>query len=108
MDTEDVNTILEFTNMKQKFHDETAKAYPNTGQPEMCWLFDQVLGIDPRTIAAEPITKKTYKSFILDDNGKRLVNPKTQTSFRVTRKFTPQQQKALREWWVILPEEMKA
>lgn len=108
MDTEDVNTILEFTNMKQKFHDEAAKAYPNTGQPEMCWLFDQVLGIDPRLIAAEPITKKTYKAFIMKGDNTKLPNPKTKASFVVTRKFTPQQQKALREWWIILPEEMKA
>jgi hypothetical protein len=102
------NTLQTFYDLRQRFHDEANKAYPQTGDPEMCWLFDQALGIDPRHVTAEPITKKTYKVFILDERGKRVTDPKTHEFYRITRKFDRAQQRTVAEWWPLLPDRMKA
>jgi hypothetical protein len=105
---QEVSTYLQFAEVRDKFRTEAHKMYPNSAQPEMCWLFDMVLKIDPRVVAMEPITLKKYKVFMMDLHGKRMVNPKTNEFYRVTRYFSPEQIKEVRNWWPLLPQEMRA
>lgn len=98
---------LALIQLRFKFHDQTKELYPGVPYPEFVWLFDVALGLDPRAVAQKPITKKQYKSFIMDGYGNKELNPLTGSAVTVTRSFTPEQRKIVREWWPLLPEEMK-
>lgn len=77
--------------------------YPKTVDPVLCYVLDMELGLDPRTMPLEQdISKKTYKVFMFEPGGKKLLRDKDYEPVVVTRKFTPVQQKKLREWWPIL------
>jgi hypothetical protein len=95
----------EYEDLKQKFHDKVAELYPGVKYPEVCWLFDVALNIDPRTVVEAPISKKSYKTLILDENGKRTIL--NGEALSVTRKFDPRQAKIVREWWPLIPEDIK-
>jgi hypothetical protein len=97
--------MSEYEELKQKFHDKVADLYPGVKYPEVCWLFDVALNIDPRTVVEAPISKKSYKVMILDENGKRVSHNDQVLS--VTRKFSPKQAKIVREWWPLIPEGIK-
>lgn len=92
--------------------------YPGVRFPGDCYIFDMVLGIDPRLVSAmRPVTEFTYCVFVLDaDSNKtaRAVNVvdgdreyTTQETVQVTRKFTQQQRKLLKEWWPLMSDEAK-
>lgn len=107
-DVEEVDSPeLALIQLRYKFHDQTKEIYPDVRYPEMVWLFDVALGMDPRPISEHPITKKQYKTFIVDGYGNRELNPLTGNAVTVTRSFTAEQRKIVREWWPLLPEEMK-
>lgn len=103
--TSDDNLKLQFWEMKRKFREAAREQYPGTPYPEMAWLFDQVLGMDPREVVMHPIRKKSYLSFVLTPDGQHRRGV-TGEVVRVRRKFTPEQQKLIRQWWVLLPQEM--
>ena len=104
-DTE-ISEQEQFWELKRKWREETQKMYPDAVEPELSWLFDQALKIDPRVISQSPITKKTYKTFILDANGRRQHHPDGRPLI-VTRRFTTEQQKIVKEWWPLIPTRMQ-
>lgn len=105
-----VSAMTKFERMRKTFHDLASEAYPGVAYPEMCWLFDAVLDVDAKLIVQEPISKKSYTSFVLNADGSReLIMSKNgyAVTRKVKRKFTPRQQELVREWWPLLPHEMK-
>lgn len=95
----------ELEKLRFKFYNKTKQLYPNVRYPQVCWLFDVALGIDPRIVAAEPISHKQYTVLILDENGKRIIRNKE--ILKVVRKFDSKQAKIVREWWPLIPDDIK-
>lgn len=105
-----VSVMTKFEQMRRTFHELAQEAYPEVKYPEMCWLFDIVLDVDAKLIVQAPISKKSYTSFVETFDGKResITNVNGFVKYRqVKRKFTPRQQELVREWWPLLPDEMK-
>lgn len=99
--------------LRRKFNKECEDMYPGVVYPGDCYVFDMVLGIDPRLIVADQaVTKKTYKQFVLDPSDKKKVLLYNAVSgeveaVKVVRKFDSKQQKAIREWWHLLSPEIR-
>lgn len=105
-----VSVMTKFERMRKTFHDLAQESYPGVLYPEMCWLFDIVLDVDATLIVQEPISKKAYVTFVKNESGNRetVILPSGLVKYRkVKRKFTPRQQELVREWWPLLPDEMK-
>lgn len=81
--------------------------YPGAAHPGDCWVFDIVLGIDPRSVVLKPITKKEYHVYLLKADGTKTRRPNGTGPFVITRKFTPRQQQDLREWWPLMSDFIK-
>lgn len=95
--------------MRDKFNRELREReyYPNTPSPGDCYVFDVVLGIDPRLLPInQVISTKTYKTMVLDPQGKRERTPNGEPRL-VTRPFTNKQRKALKEWWPLLSDRIR-
>lgn len=90
----------QFALQREKFNDELRKRgyYPDATHPGNCYIFDVVLGIDPRTVAADLVTRKGYTAFWVNPDGTRT---------RVKRTFDSYQQKVLREWWELLSTDVR-
>lgn len=94
--------------MRDKFNRELRERdyYPSTPSPGDCYIFDVVLGIDPRLLPVnQVVSPKTYKTTVLDSAGK----PERSEGevILVTRKFTAEQRKALKEWWPLLSPRIR-
>ena len=101
-------TMLGIVVEKRKLLNETLRErglYPNVLHPGDCYIFDVVLGIDPRTVALQPITRKSYKALLHNPDGSRVLHKGQVVA--VTRLFTPKQRKALHEWWYLLSPEVR-
>lgn len=93
----------ELQNLKERFTAWVIENgyYPNASDPALCYMLDVELGLDPRQIARDGFTKKSYRVFLLDGHGERIISPKGEV-LTVTRKFTPEQRKMLSKWWPVL------
>ena len=102
----------ELVQLRRKFNEECEKMYPGVVYPGDCYIFDMVLGIDPRLLPAEQaVTKKQYKAFVLDPSDSKRVlryNKDGESEpVKVVRKFDPKQQQLIREWWHLLSPELR-
>lgn len=94
--------------LRNKFNRELRERdyYPNLPFPGDVYVFENVLGIDPNTIPVnQAITPKGYKAFVLDDSGKRTTH--NGEIVIVTRKFTSEQRKLLKQWWPLISERLR-
>lgn len=90
---------------KQKFFDMARQAYPDVGEPGAVWVLTEVLGWDYEMVTKIPVegfSPAGYKVFILDKDGKRIID-KDGTGFRaVSRKWTVEEKRKLKDWWWLL------
>lgn len=107
---------------KRRLLNETLREtgyYPDVKYPGDCYIFDVVLGIDPRKVVAKSLTHYAYTTFVIDpmtherrrkvykvikDDGTEEERSETEM---VTRKFTPSQKRLLAEWWDLLSDEAR-
>lgn len=95
--------------MRDKFNRELRERdyYPQSPSPGDCYVFDVVLGVDPRLLPVnQVISSKTYKTVVLDPSGRAERSPDGEVRL-VTRQFTTQQRKALKEWWPLLSDRIR-
>lgn len=107
MSIEEDNVKVQFWTLKRRFREFTRELYPGVEYPEILWLFEQALGIDPRQVVQAPIRKDSYLQFVLDGDGKRRTyhySPHKLIKNRV--RFTNEQKKIVKEWWPLLPQSM--
>lgn len=103
------NYSSDLDTMRDKFNRELRERdyYPATPYPGDCYVFDVVLGIDPRLLPLNQVlSPKTYKTVVLDASGKKEYQLNGHPVI-VTRKFTAEQRKALKEWWPLLSPRIR-
>jgi hypothetical protein len=99
-------THKEMVETREKFFKLAKESFPNTGEPGTVWVLSEVLGWEwdkIKNVAVEGFSKESYRIFILDDMGKRIpsgTNPLTVKT--VTRKWTNEEKRKLRDWWWLL------
>lgn len=73
----------------------------------MCWILGEVLGIDPYTVSLDgfDVTRPTYRTFMFDLNGKRIVRDEHTQKLDVM--WTADQKRLIHEWWEYIPPEFK-
>lgn len=102
-------TNKEINDTRIKFYNVTKEMFPDVGEPGAVWVLSEVLGwsMDKiQTVTVEGFGKKSYRLFILGEDGQRLYTgedgidgPKART---VTREWTKEEKSKLREWWWLL------
>ena len=98
--TEENERILAEQRVKLNQTLKDTNYYPHAASPGDCYIFDVVLGIDPRTVVAGTITEKKYKVWypVKDVPGQRII---------VTREFDQKQRRLLKDWWELLSPEIR-
>lgn len=82
--------------------------YQDSRYPGMCWILDEVLGLNPREVCLDgfDLSAGFYQTFVLTKEGSPQVGtdgfPRTQT-----HQLTAEQRDLLEEWWDYVPEELK-
>ena len=92
--------------VRQKFWDLARKQYPDVGEPGTVWVLTEVLGWDwdkLTRVAVEGFSRDGYRTFLLDEAGKRTVSDGDPYLVRtVYRKWTKQEKRKLKDWWWLL------
>lgn len=82
--------------------------YKKSPYAGMCWILEEVLGVDPTTVALEGFNASnyTYETFMFDVNGKKRVFSDGEVA-KLTVSWTKEQRMLIREWWEYIPSEFK-
>lgn len=90
---------------REKFFRLAKTAYPEVGEPGTVWVLAEVLGWEwdkIKNIAVEGFSRESYKVFIVDELGNRIPGEPFQSVKAVTRKWTNEEKRKLRDWWWLL------
>lgn len=74
--------------------------------PGLCWILDNVLGINPNAVPENGWTKEGIELFELDIDGRRLRDD-CGDSITTFRKWTPEEKALLKEWEDFIPTWMR-
>lgn len=98
-------TLNEQYATRRAFKALVEQAYPNTSDPAWCWVLSEVLGWDYsklETIVLGTASEDGYSTFVLDENGKKEIEPTGFNAVKVRRKWTPEEKRKLNDWfWLI-------
>ena len=104
-----IATASSTSDVRRKFYDAARKMYPNVGEPGTVWVLTQVLGWDWGRItktAVDGFGRDGYRVFVLDSEGQRIFDPTADNGIGgpkvVTRKWTNEEKRALKDWWWLL------
>lgn len=98
----------ELRETRQKFHQLARESYPNTGEPGTVWVLCEVLGWSWDDVTKTPIegfSKEGYQRFLTDKDEKPLRKSDGSGIATVSRKWTTEEKKLLRDWWWLLGYE---
>ena len=99
-----IATNEEISNVRYNFYNAARAMFPNVGEPGTVWVVTQVLGWDwdkvTRT-AVDGFGRESYRVFVLDDKGNRTYDAEHNIRV-VTRKWTSEEKRKLKEWWWLL------
>jgi hypothetical protein len=98
-------THKEMVETREKFFKLAKESFPNTGEPGTVWVLSEVLGWEwdkIKNVAVEGFSKESYRIFIVDDMGKRVPGRDGLSVKTVTRKWTNEEKRKLRDWWWLL------
>lgn len=99
--------IKTLRDIKVELRQKATPLWPNVPFPEVCFVFETQLGIDPKTVILTPFSKDYYYAFLLDENGVALRNKADRMFIRRKILFTREQRAILDQWWPALPDELK-
>lgn len=100
-----IATAEEISMTRQKFYDAAKSMYPDTGEPGTVWVLMQVLGWpwDKITsISIDGFGRDGYRVLVTDQYGERVFDEERQETKKVTRKWTNEEKRKLRDWWWLL------
>lgn len=80
--------------------------YPGVSYPEVCWILEHVLKIDPKSVTINGFSLRGVEQFVFGMDGKRVYDEfyAPRLTFRV---WTPEEREALEEWIDFIPGVFK-
>ncbi len=87
-----------------RFMKRAKELYPNVGEPGAVYVLHNILGWswdDVEKTAVDGFSRQSYRRFLFDDNGKRMRREDGRVA-AVTRKWTNEEKRILRDWWWLL------
>lgn len=100
-----IATAEEISMTRQKFYNAAKEMYPNVGEPGTVWVLTEVLGwpwVKITSISVEGFGRDGYRMLPRDAEGKRIVGPRGGEMRTVTRKWTNEEKRKLKDWWWLL------
>jgi hypothetical protein len=101
-------THKEMVETREKFYQLARQTYPDVGEPGTVWVLCEVLGWDfekVKLVCVDGFSKESYRVFELNEDGTRVkvVREGGQVYARsITRKWTKEEKRKLRDWWWLL------
>lgn len=82
--------------------------YKNAPHPGMCWILEEVLGIDAYNVVQEGFNamEDSYETYLRTPTGSRRYFDDGEAA-KITVMWTKEQKKLLREWWEYIPPELR-
>lgn len=95
----------EILETREKFYALARKAFPNTAEPGTVWVLSEVLEWEWNKITqvcVEGFSKEGYRVFAFDPHGKKIISDDGISVKAITRKWTSEEKRKLRDWWWLL------
>lgn len=82
--------------------------YPHAQYPGMCWIFEECLGIDPKTVVTDTFDADTgyYETYMFTREGSKIYNEDGYARTLAVM-MTENQMTMLKEWWEFVPPYFK-
>lgn len=99
-----IATAEEISMTRQKFYDAAKSMYPDTGEPGTVWVLMQVLDwpwVKVTNISIDGFGRDGYRQMATDPYGKRIFDDANEIVV-VTRKWTNEEKRKLKDWWWLL------
>jgi len=82
--------------------------YPDSPYSGVCWLLEEVLGLDAKTVAMDDFNfmEDTYRTFMFTPEGKKRYFDNGDVAL-LDVAWTPEQKRLIREWWEYIPPELR-
>jgi hypothetical protein len=100
-----IATAEEISMTRQKFYNAAKEMYPNVGEPGTVWVLTEVLGwpwVKVTNVSIDGFGRQGYRIFRLDSTGNKIMDPHSSEPMRVTRRWTKEELRELRDWWWLL------
>lgn len=88
----------------ERFMKKAKALYPNVGEPGAVYVLEQVLGWTWEKVthtAVEGFSRHSYRLFVVDEDGHKYYHEDGRV-VTVTRKWTNEEKRLLKDWWWLL------
>jgi len=95
----------EISEVRTRFYQAAKSMYPDVGEPGTVWVLTQVLEwpwVKITNVSIDGFGRDGYRQFQTDSSGDRIYDAHRGELRTVTRKWTNEEKRKLKDWWWLL------